>query len=97
LREGKIPCDLVDQWANGQRGRDFRKAWMFYIPDGFTQKDMIDYKRRVYLRFYFDPRWILRKLWNWIWHPMEFVRNDLKLFKVLPSVIKTGGTKGQFS
>lgn len=96
-REGKIPCDLVDQWASGQRGRDFRKAWMFYIPDGFTQKDMVDYKRRCYLRFYFDPGWIIRKLWHWVRHPILFIKNDLQLFKLLPSVIRTGGTKGQFS
>jgi len=97
MREGKIPCDLVDQWAEGSRGRDFRKAWVFYVPDGFTQKDMVDYKRRVYLRFYLDPGWIIRKLWHWIRHPVYFIKNDLKLFKLLPSVIMRGGTKGQFS
>ena len=97
IKEGKIPADLIDQWASGKRGRSFKKAWLFYIPDGFTQKDMIDYKRRCYLRFYFDPKWIIRKLWRWIRHPMAFIKNDLKLFKLLPSVIRQGGTKGQFS
>lgn len=97
IKEGKIPADLVDQWASGSRGRDFRKAWMFYIPDGFTQKDMIDFKRAVYLRFYFDPFWIMRKIWFWIRNPKRFLTEDLKLFKLLPHVIKFGGTKGQFS
>lgn len=97
ISEGKIPADLVDQWTRGDRGRNFRKAWMFYIPDGFTQKDMIDYKRKTYLRFYFDVGWMMRKLWSWIRHPIRFIKEDLQLFKVLPHVIKFGGTKGQFS
>jgi len=97
IEEGKIPGTLLDQWASGARGRDFRKAWMFYIPDGFTQKDMIDYKRRVYLRFYFDPGWILRKIWFWARNPKRFLTEDLKLFKLIPQIIKLGGTKGQFS
>lgn len=97
IKEGKMPNDLVDQWARGDLGRNFKKAWMFYVPDGFTQQDMIDYKRKVYLRFYFDPFWIARKVCFWIWHPLRFIREDLKLFKLLPQVIKSGGTKGQFS
>jgi len=97
IDEGIIPGTLLDQWASGARGRDFRKAWMFYIPKGFTQKDMIDYKRNVYLRFYFDPGWILRKIWFWICNPGRFIKEDLKLFKLIPQVIKLGGTKGQFS
>ena len=97
IQEGKIPGTLLDQWAAGVRGRDFRKAWMFYVPDGFTQKDMIDYKRRVYLRFYFDPGWMVRKIWYWIRHPKRFIQEDLKLFKLIPQIIKWGGTKGQFS
>ena len=97
ISEGVIPGTLLDQWASGARGRDFRKAWMFYIPYGFTQKDMIDYKRRVYLRFYFDPGWILRKIWFWIRNPKRFIQEDLKLFKLIPQIIKLGGTKGQFS
>jgi radical SAM superfamily enzyme YgiQ (UPF0313 family) len=97
IKEGKIPGTLLDQWASGVRGRDFRKSWMFYIPDGFTQKDMIDYKRRVYLRFYFDPGWMVRKLWYWLRHPKRFIQEDLKLFKLIPQIIRLGGTKGQFS
>lgn len=97
IKEGKIPADLVDQWASGKRGRNFKKAWLFYVPDGFTQKDMIDFKRRVYIAFYFRPYWMFKKLCSWIRHPGLFIRNDLKLFKVVPHVLKFGGTKGQFS
>lgn len=97
IEAGKIPSDLVDQWASGKRGRDFRKAWAFYVPEGFTQKDITDYKRKVYLRFYFDLGWIMRKIWQWIRHPRQFIREDLKLFKLIPQVIRLGGTKGQFS
>jgi len=97
IKEKKIPVDLIDQWASGARGRDFKKAWVFYVPDGYTQKDITDYKRAVYLNFYFDLGWIMRKVWHWIRHPKEFIKNDLKLFKLLPQVIKSGGTKGQYS
>ena len=97
IKEEKIPFDLVDRWTLGQRGRDFRKAWIFYIPDGFTQKDMIDYKRKAYMRFYLDPGWIIRKLWHWIRHPGLFIKNDLQLIKLVPQVFRFGGTKGQFS
>jgi len=97
MEEGQVPPDLIDQWALGERGRDFKKAWVFYVNKGMTQQDMNDYKRRVYLRFYFDIRWILRKVWHWIRHPGQFIKEDLKLFKLLPQVIRSGGTKGQYS
>jgi anaerobic magnesium-protoporphyrin IX monomethyl ester cyclase len=97
IQEKKIPKDLVDQWARGDRGRSFKKAWLFYVPDGFTQKDMTDYKRKTYLFFYFHYKWLLKNLWRWLRHPIRMAYTDLKLFKVLPTVIKTGGTKGQFS
>ena len=97
IQDGQVPPDLIDKWASGQLGRDFKKAWVFYVPAGFTQQDMIDYKRKIYLRFYFDPKWMIRKMWGWILHPKKFIREDLKLFKLLPQVIRFGGTKGQFS
>jgi len=97
IREKKIPSDLVDQWASGKRGRSFKKAWMFYTPDGFTDQDMINYKRKAYLRFYFSFKWLMKNFFRWVRHPIRMAYTDLKLFKVLPTVIKTGGTKGQFS
>lgn len=97
MEQGQVPKDLIDQWALGKLGRDFKKAWVFYVPPGYTQQDMIDYKRRVYLRFYFEYRWILRKIWHWIRHPRQFIKEDLKLFKLIPQVLRSGGTKGQYS
>jgi len=97
IKEGRIPIDLIDQWTRGERGKDFTKGWVYYIPDGFTQKDMIDFKRKTYLTFYFHPKWVIRKLWQAILHPIRFIKEDLQLFKILPFVIKYGGTKRQLN
>jgi anaerobic magnesium-protoporphyrin IX monomethyl ester cyclase len=96
LNEGKIPKNLVDQWANGDLGRNFKKAWVFYVPDGFTQKDMVNMKRYIYLSFYFNPRWILRRMLKWIRFP-KLLWGDLKMIKVLVQVIRYGGTRNQLS
>lgn len=97
IDDGMIPADLIDQWIRGDRGNNFTKAWNYYVPKGFTQKDMIDWKRRIYLSFYFHPYWVIRKAWQSILHPMKFIKEDLQLFKILPSVIKYGGTNRQLN
>ena len=97
IKEGKIPSDMMDNWASGKSGRYFDKAWRFYIPDGFTQEEMVGFKRLTYINFYFNYKWILRTLWRWIRNPKQLIRDDFKLFKLIPQVLKLGRTKGQLS
>lgn len=97
IREKKIPADIIDQWATGKLGRHFKYGWTMYVPDGFTQQQIIEYKKLAYRKFYLDPRWIIRKLWHWIRHPGQFIKEDFNLFSLLPQIFGDGGTKRAFS
>jgi len=96
LENDMIDKDIVDKYARGDLGKGFRGVWPLFIPKGFTLKDLIDIKRRTYIRFYFNPMWWIRRIRVWFIHPGKF-KDDLKLFKIAFHVFRTGGTKGQLS
>lgn len=62
LEEGKINFDVIDKYAKGELGEGFHESWPHYIPDGFTFEDLENYRKKAYLKFYFRPAYILKRL-----------------------------------
>lgn len=96
VKNRMIPSDIIDRYARGEMGKGFRGVWPLFIPEGFTLKDLINIKRKTYLRFYLNPMWWFRRVRVWFIIPGKF-KDDLKLFKIAFHVFMTGGTRGQLS
>lgn len=96
VRNKMIPSDIIDKYARGEMGRGFRGVWPLFVPDGFTLRDLINIKRKTYIKFYLNPMWWFRRIRTWLLIPGKF-KEDLKLFKIAFYVFKTGGTRGQLS
>jgi radical SAM superfamily enzyme YgiQ (UPF0313 family) len=91
-----ISADIIDRYARGEMGKGFRGIWPLFIPEGFTLRDLVDIKRKTYMKFYSNPMWWFRRLRVWLSIEGKF-KDDLKLFKIAFHVLRTGGTKGQLS
>lgn len=62
LKEGKIDYDVIDKYAKGELGEGFHGVWPYYVPNGFTLGELEEYRKKVYLKFYFRPNYILKRL-----------------------------------
>lgn len=90
-KEGQIPNDLIDQYAEGKLGEGFVENWPVYIPQGMTKIDLLAARKRTYRKFYLSPPWIWRriKLWLGDW---EALKHDLTLVKTGIHVLIFGRT-----
>lgn len=62
LEEGNIDYDVIDKYAKGELGEGFHGVWPYYVPDGFTLEELEEYRKKAYLKFYFRPSYILKRL-----------------------------------
>ena len=96
ISEGIIKETMIDDFIQCKNGKGIRNNYPLYIPKGLTYDDIIAAKKSAYRRFYLHPMTILRRIRIWLKIPGRF-KEDLKLFKIAPHVLLTGGTKGQLS
>ena len=61
LKEGQISFEIIDRYARGELGEGFHENWPHYVPKGFTFKQLEDYRKKAYHKFYFRPTYILRR------------------------------------
>lgn len=57
VKEGKIKPDVWHQYAKGEI-----KDQPVYIPEGLTLKDLEDFQKSLYRKFYSRPKWLLKRL-----------------------------------
>ncbi|GAB6905321.1 putative enzyme [Desulfosarcina cetonica] len=60
IKEGVIPDNTIDLYAQGEMGEGFVENWPVYIPKGMTKKKLEQYKKIAILLFYFRPRWLFK-------------------------------------
>lgn len=56
VKEGRIKKNIWNGYAKGKI-----KEQPIYVPDGLTRKDLLDFQRKLYHKFYFRPSWLLRR------------------------------------
>jgi len=56
VKEGRIPKNVWSDYAEGKI-----KEQPVYVPDGLTKKDLVDFQRKLYHKFYFRPSWLLKR------------------------------------
>lgn len=91
-KEGKLPNDLVDRYADGSLGQGFAGVWPVYIPDGLTLEDLISAKKMAYRRFYLNIFWILRRLCSYF-YSVKNLEHDIGLVNTGIYTLIHGGTK----
>ena len=91
LEEGKISFNVIDKYARGELGEGFHESWPHYVPGGFTFKDLENYRRKAYLRFYFRPVYILKRF-KYDFSSWENIKFD---FKTAISLLTRGNTSRQ--
>ena len=96
IDQNLIPHDLIDKYASGRLGKNYRDNWAYYIPKGSSLEELIEIKKLTYRRFYLSPFWMWRRLMIWFKVRGKF-KDDLKLFKIAFGVLYRGGSKGQLS
>lgn len=57
VREGRIKRKV---WSDYARGKV--KEQPVYVPDGLSLKDLENFQKTLYRKFYFRPSWLLRRL-----------------------------------
>lgn len=57
VKNGIAAFDVFDKYARGEL-----KAWPIYVPNGVTIDDMYEARKDAYRKFFFRPRFILRRL-----------------------------------
>lgn len=96
IKEGRLGEGLIDRYAQGKLGLVFKDVWPHYIPDGLTEKDLIEAKKRTYRRFYLDPSWLWRRFRYDLSSPENLIK-DLRLIKTGLYTLLHGGTKYSMS
>ena len=79
IREGVIEENVIDRYIDGVYGETFNGAWPKYIPKGITYEDLIKYRNSAYKKFYFRPRYIIKRIFK-----------DFKSYTKLKFDIKNG-------
>lgn len=57
VKEGKIRADVWHKYARFEI-----KDQPVYVPEGMTLADLEDFQKQLYRKFYFRPKWLLRRL-----------------------------------
>lgn len=79
LKEGKITSNVYDQYSKGE----LKGSLPVYVPEGLSLRDLQNAREQAYRRFYFKPKFIIRRLAKDL-HSFNMLKNDvnvaLKLF-----------------
>ena len=96
IKEGLFKRSIIDDYALGKLGKGFRDKYPLYVPKGLTLEQLVTAKKIAYRKFYLSPAWILRRIKVWLTIKGRF-KDDLKLFKIAPGILWSGGSRGQLS
>jgi radical SAM superfamily enzyme YgiQ (UPF0313 family) len=59
VKEGIIANEIFDKYAHGEVQL---VNWPVYIPKGLSLNDLLEARKEAYMKFYFRPQFILRRL-----------------------------------
>lgn len=91
VRSGRLSPTVIDKFACGELGEGFHGVWPYYVPDGYALKDLENYRRQAYQKFYFRPIYLIRRFFSDI-SSREKMMFDLR---TAISLLKRGDTLRQ--
>jgi radical SAM superfamily enzyme YgiQ (UPF0313 family) len=60
VKEGIIANEIFDKYARGEV--QLIGNWPIYVPKGLFLNDLLEARKEAYMKFYFRPQFILRRL-----------------------------------
>jgi len=96
IKEGKLDKDIIDKYARGELGKNFKRAWPLYVPNGMNLEALVEAKKRTYRNFYLDPGWIWRRVQRDLRYH-ESLKQDFRMIKTGIYALLHGETKYSMS